>query len=429
MKHKILILCGLVMLAAPALALEVVVPSVEAPSIADALALPDISLVEIMPGLYYEHDLEIPGGVTVRGLEFDADQVIIDAEGQGRVFLTNGDEPAYLLFVTLRNGRAYGDDPRGGGVLSSGVGIGINSVKIHDCEAVAGGGVAAIGATFFSLLSVEISDCHALVAGGAVFTQNTSHAASGHRGLTLARNSAGQSGGAVYAVGAGDGVGLKESTLVANQAPLGSAVVVWNGDGATASMEKTLIALNQVGAPVFSDRTACYDILCTDIALNAGGDWTGVIAGQQYQPGNLSEDPQFCDPGSGVWSVAEGSPCVTAACGDIGAWGVGCETVGNEPDDDETPAVLAAFAAHPNPFNPETEIVFSMVAPGRVSLSVYDLSGRRVRTLVDEARSAGNHHVTWRGQDDSGRSVSSGVYLAVIRQGDRREALRLALVK
>lgn len=64
----------------------------------------------------------------------------------------------------------------------------------------------------------------------------------------------------------------------------------------------------------------------------------------------------------------------------------------------------------PNPFNPETTISFSLPAEGRVELSIYDAGGRRVATLVDGTLDAGPHAVTWRGLDDEGRVVASGVY-------------------
>jgi len=65
----------------------------------------------------------------------------------------------------------------------------------------------------------------------------------------------------------------------------------------------------------------------------------------------------------------------------------------------------------PNPFNPSTAIQYRVPSPGsRVRLSVYDLSGRTVRMLVDAYRSGGEHLAIWRGLDDHGREVGSGVY-------------------
>jgi hypothetical protein len=64
----------------------------------------------------------------------------------------------------------------------------------------------------------------------------------------------------------------------------------------------------------------------------------------------------------------------------------------------------------PNPFNPETTLSFSLPADGQVELAVYDVSGRKVATLVDATLEGGPHAVTWRGLDDQGRRVASGVY-------------------
>lgn len=65
----------------------------------------------------------------------------------------------------------------------------------------------------------------------------------------------------------------------------------------------------------------------------------------------------------------------------------------------------------PNPFNPQTEILYQLPEPGRVSLKIYDLLGKEVRTLVEEFREAGYHQVIWDGRDNANRTVPSGVYL------------------
>jgi hypothetical protein len=64
----------------------------------------------------------------------------------------------------------------------------------------------------------------------------------------------------------------------------------------------------------------------------------------------------------------------------------------------------------PNPFNPETAISFTLEKSARASVQIYAADGARVRTLLDEARGAGTHRVTWNGRDDNGQPVSSGIY-------------------
>jgi hypothetical protein len=64
----------------------------------------------------------------------------------------------------------------------------------------------------------------------------------------------------------------------------------------------------------------------------------------------------------------------------------------------------------PNPFNPVTRIAYSVVQPGRVTLRVFDVTGRPVRTLVDGWTEAGRYETTWDGRDNHGTDVASGVY-------------------
>ena len=76
------------------------------------------------------------------------------------------------------------------------------------------------------------------------------------------------------------------------------------------------------------------------------------------------------------------------------------------------PAAFALGHAYPNPFNPETHIDFALAADTPVSLDVFDVLGRRVRTLVQApgVLPAGYYSVTWDGRDHSGRGVGNGLY-------------------
>jgi hypothetical protein len=85
--------------------------------------------------------------------------------------------------------------------------------------------------------------------------------------------------------------------------------------------------------------------------------------------------------------------------------------------------------ARPNPFNPTTTIAYSLALAGDAELVVYDVTGRRVRTLVDGFVTAGDHEVRWDGRDDGGEVVSSGVYFYRLRAGDVVETQRMVLLK
>lgn len=85
--------------------------------------------------------------------------------------------------------------------------------------------------------------------------------------------------------------------------------------------------------------------------------------------------------------------------------------------------------AHPNPFNPRTEIRFKVAEPGTVDLVVYDLQGRHVIDLAHGAFAAGAHTVVWDGRDSAGRLAATGTYVLQIKSGRHQQGLKLLLVK
>jgi len=84
----------------------------------------------------------------------------------------------------------------------------------------------------------------------------------------------------------------------------------------------------------------------------------------------------------------------------------------------------------PNPFNPSTRIEYDVPSGGaRVRLDIYDVAGRRVRTLVSGRQSAGNKQVEWDGRTDAGTAVPSGVYFYRLSANGRVETRRMVLAK
>ena len=83
----------------------------------------------------------------------------------------------------------------------------------------------------------------------------------------------------------------------------------------------------------------------------------------------------------------------------------------------------------PNPFNPLTSIPYTLPEAGDVRLTVYNVAGQLVRTLVDGCTEAGEHAALWDGTDDSGRSVASGVYLCRLTNGTTALTSRMTLVR
>jgi hypothetical protein len=83
----------------------------------------------------------------------------------------------------------------------------------------------------------------------------------------------------------------------------------------------------------------------------------------------------------------------------------------------------------PNPFNPVTNISFSVAAPGEVSLRIYDIAGRVTRTLVDGWREPGVYSEVWDGRDEDGRALPSGVYFYSLKAGEVEATHKMVLLK
>ncbi|MGE5681241.1 MAG: alpha-amylase family glycosyl hydrolase [Bacillota bacterium] len=84
---------------------------------------------------------------------------------------------------------------------------------------------------------------------------------------------------------------------------------------------------------------------------------------------------------------------------------------------------------YPNPFNPSTMISYHIAKPEMVSLRIFDLLGREVKTLVNQEQSKGAYRVEWNGDNNSGMKVSGGLYLYRLEAGNYVETRKMMLVK
>lgn len=185
----------------------------------------------------------------------------------------------------------------------------------------------------------------------------------------------------------------------------------------------------------------------SDLLYFKGGNteiagWSGIVimvdpAAQPVSPLDL--------PPSGTGSVIftfDVDPA--AAVGDLGYIDIWLTTVTGDSalvevelvagtvtgaETNTTPNVAILYQNYPNPFNPSTSIEFSLPARERVSLKVFDVSGRLVSTLVDGHLSDGVHRYTWDGRNQRGSSVASGVYFYVLRSESIRQSRKAVLLR
>ena len=90
---------------------------------------------------------------------------------------------------------------------------------------------------------------------------------------------------------------------------------------------------------------------------------------------------------------------------------------------------MTLFNNYPNPFNPTTTIRYDLPREASVTLRVFSVMGREIRTLVDEVQSAGMQSVVWDGRDNRGKSLASGVYMVRLEAGNDVRMVRVTLMR
>ena len=96
---------------------------------------------------------------------------------------------------------------------------------------------------------------------------------------------------------------------------------------------------------------------------------------------------------------------------------------------DNIPDYCMLFQNFPNPFNPETTIAYQILRESDVNLKIYNIRGQLIRTLVDQKQPAGVYTVKWDAKNNSGQTVSTGVYFYWLKTNDYSKVRKLTLLR
>ena len=156
---------------------------------------------------------------------------------------------------------------------------------------------------------------------------------------------------------------------------------------------------------------------------NVYGGWDGE--------GNINMDPLFCNPDSNDFTLAENSPAVEIGENGltIGALGIGCEAIILAIHNKVIPKHFSLYQNYPNPFNPVTVLRYDLPEDGLVNITIYDMMGRIVKTLVNSSQTAGYKSIRWNATNDRNEPVSAGLYLYTIQTGEFRQTKKMVLLK
>ena len=343
--------------------------------------------VVVACGVYFEWDIAMKSGVTLTSESGTPDCVTIDAGGQGRgLSLGACNISTWVAGITFEGGAVSGAGMAGagGGVLVDGGSPILFDCVFRDCVGTSGGAVAVWNASSASFDGCVLENSQADESGGAIYVSGSTPlfvqceikgnaATVGGGGAYLYQSSvffdfcrfesnaaSTGDGGAVECFNScfasfyactflwneayGAGGALKndtgcsamfgECTIAENIADQdGYAIAV--GETSDAILDYSILAFNHSPAAPGRDAVLCAvsgsaGLYCSNVYSNGGGDWTGCLADQGDDPGNISADPQFCGAiGSGNLMLQSDSPCADENNGDcfakMGSQEVGCQ--------------------------------------------------------------------------------------------------------
>jgi hypothetical protein len=158
-------------------------------------------------------------------------------------------------------------------------------------------------------------------------------------------------------------------------------------------------------------------------AVVSGGSANTVLI--NLKDGVAFSNSLFSEDGTKfVWYADDASTYVNK----IRAYSLANGVTGNE-ETELLPTEFTVSQNYPNPFNPSTKIIFSLPEMAKVTVRIYDMLGREIRTLVNTENSAGTHEVMWNGDNDMGQKVASGIYLYSVSTNKFVQTKKMILLK
>jgi predicted outer membrane repeat protein len=349
---------------------------------------------------------------------------ILDGDSLSGVMRFRYVTDAVISNITIRNGSA---DFRGGGVYCTHSSPILENVTITGNSAEYYGGGIYCYSSNLSLTNVTIT-VNSAVYGGGIYC---SHSSPSLQNVTISGNSS-SSGGGIYC-------NWDSNPTLIN-------CILWNN-----SPEE--IYFYEDADP--NSITISY----SDIQGGEAGIVTNNNGTVNWLEGNIDADPLFIGTGEDPYSLLEDSPCIDAGIpdttglnlppwdiiGNLRIWDgdgdevaiidMGAYEYGAPPyvdvDDNiiiQSPEVFL-HQNYPNPFNPETMISFSIPEESKIELTVYNIKGQKVRSLANNVFIKGNHSVVWNGDDDKGKSVSSGIYFYKLRTKEDSKIRKMILLR
>ena len=195
------------------------------------------------------------------------------------------------------------------------------------------------------------------------------------------------------------------------------------------------------------DSEDLEDFTFGDVVIQAGGYWAGYEDQDNSFTSGLSAGGDiivFADPDNNslIVTLEESQELEGVQLSQsFDANGIGCYTTPTPGDangdcitlsNDEIqllPEKVTLYQNYPNPFNPITQIKYGLSEDAMVSITIYDLMGRSIKSLVNTNQSVGYRNIQWNATNDLGEPVSAGMYIYKIQVGEFTQTKKMVLLK
>jgi len=405
--------------------------------------------VLVQPGIYIENINFNGKNITVASLFLTTQdttyisQTIIDGNQDGSVvtFESGEDSTTVLCGFTIMNGYAQGSMTLGWG----------GGISCRDSNP--------------SLENVTISNNLASFLGGGIFCYSSDLSLVNVMITGNSTSDYSSSGGGIYC--SSSSLNLENVMITGNFAYYGGGIRCYNNS--SLNLENVTITGNSAydsGGGIYCSSSSSILLNCIlwsdtpeeiyleespiDVVYsNIQGGWEGE--------GNIDSNPLFVNPDEDDYHLQNNSPCIGAGIDEIEInenwyYAPDIDIEGNQrPNPTGSMPEMGAYENplgepqvssenfelkisnlklrnHPNPFNPTTTISFSVPEESYVELSIYNIKGQKVRTLLNDQITSGEHSIVWNGEDDSDKKVSSGVYLYKLIVNGKTEAVKKCLL-